>query len=229
VIADCQFLFSVMRKIIFCFFIFLLAAQIGFAQYDSDDSLPHLAQSAIAISAGQFHANFSALNSELASRGATKTLGSTFNTVGINWAESAEFGFDAALCLEFLLPKNISDGDSTKFHLYGWHFMMSMLGVRIVNSKHVAVTAGPGFDFGNVKILASQDGMKTNYYNPFISPFARAEVRYAFWKIVIGSRISYRFDLSKSQWKQSGDLSPFPGSKISGLGFQFFLGWGTGW
>ena len=217
------------KKYFFSFFIFFLTNRIAFAQYDYSDSIPHWAASTIAISAGQFHADFKTLNAELLSRGATKTFGSSFNTVGMNWAEPTEFGFDAALCLEFLLPENVSDNDSSKFHLYGWHFTTSLLGLRMVDTKHWAATAGPCLDFGNVKVLANQNGIHTNYYNPFISPLMRAEIRYAIWRIVIGSRISYRWDFSKGQWKQTGELSPLPGSKFSGLGLQCFIGWGTGW
>jgi hypothetical protein len=43
----------------------------------------------------------------------------------------------------------------------------------------------------------------------------------------IGIRGMYRYDVSNARWKSNPVIEPkLPGTKISGLGFQAFIGWG---
>jgi len=217
-----------MRKFLFVF-IFLLAAKFVFAQDESDTVGDSTARGnpIWTISAGQFQADFSGFNSQLKTWGATKTF-LPFNTIGINLVGGVNVSrggnFDAALCFEKILPQQISIGDSLKYNLYGWHFMSSIYGF-FIGKPHFVATAGPGIDWGSVKIKGNLNGNETHYKNPFVSPFIRAEFRFVFGRIVFGARASYRYDISKKNWEQDNStLSTLPNSKISGLGLQFFLG-----
>jgi hypothetical protein len=205
--------------------IFLFATLFSFGQDSSRVSVFNF----ISVSGGQFQLDLSSLNSQLKTWGTTQTF-QPVNTLGINCRGNLLTGrkgsFDAALCLEKVLPQIISAGDSLKFSLNGWHIMTSLYGIRIVDRKHFVFTAGPGIDWGNVKIIRTLEGAKTHYNNPFISPFARAEMRVMFWKIMLGMRVSYRYEITKGEWTPEEQGRPsLPDSQSTGYGLQFFIGY----
>jgi hypothetical protein len=214
-------------------FIFLFAAQFVFAQDTDDKSDAALAsaQTVFAGSVGQFQANFSALNSQLKTWGATKTF-SPLTTIGgvaaLSYCDNNSGRvFDCGFSFEKFLPQKISIGDSLNYKLSGWQLMTSIYGKDIIPAHRIALVGAPGIDWGTVKIQGDYKDGKTIYKNPFVSPFLRAEFRVIFWQIAVGVRGSYRYDISRKLWKQNnGNLSPLPNSKISGLGLQFFIGWG---
>lgn len=225
---------KIMRR--FLFFSFLFIQQTGFAQSDSIP-LPDTAANAehisiinyLSVSVGQFHADFSNLNYQLEKWGAAKTF-STYNTVGINLRGQINTGsratWDGSIGFEYFLPQDISIGDSLNFHLHGWHLMTSLYGFRIIEKQHFGFVAGPGIDWGNLKMLRTLNGTKTHYDNPFISPFARIELRFNFWKIYFGARASYYIDVAKGKWNVEEPNRPFlPNVPATGLGFQLFLGY----
>jgi len=133
--------------------------------------------------------------------------------------------YNSSVCLEDFIPQKIFINNTLKYNLYGWHLMTSIYGFPVVQKTHFAFTLGPGIDWGSVKINGNLNGHETHFWNPFISPFGRADIRFVIWRIAIGARASYRFDISKKIWKQdSNNLPSLANSKITGLGLQLFLG-----
>jgi hypothetical protein len=214
-------------KKLFLVFISLLANPFALVKAQNNSHIS--GQDIFAVSAGQYHANFLKLNSQLKTAGAIKTF-LPINAVGINLNGTADISpskrFDAAYSFEKFLSQEISIGDSLKYKLYGWHMMTSLYGKDLIPGPIVALTLAPGVDWGSAKIKGTLNEIGTFYKNPFVAPFARADLRFVIWRIAFGARVCYRYDISKDRWKQSGSLSALPGSKISGLGLQVFVGWG---
>ncbi|CAN5912133.1 hypothetical protein BH11BAC7_BH11BAC7_03200 [soil metagenome] len=217
------------KKNIFLF-LTLFAAQLAFAGLKNDpDSARFNVAEVFSISAGKYYPDFSDLNNQLKSFGAENSFLS-ISAVGLNCnlaLNVALFSFDAGISLESFLPQKVSVNDSLSFRLNGWHLISSIYGIRIIDKPHLAIIVGPGVDWGRMNITRTLDGDKIHYNNPWIAPLARVELRFTFWRIMFGTRASYRYEITKNQWKPETPNSPaFFGTKFSGMGMQFFIGYG---
>lgn len=204
-------------------------ATVSFAQ-DKFDFISH--QNISAASFSMHQVDFSALNTQLTTWGATRTFPSTYYMIGTtgNAGDGAKSKFDAATSLEFMLPNEISIGssDSLVLRMRGWHIMTSVFGKDVLPGNMVALVFAPGIDWGSTKINRTISGGKSKYKNPFVAPLARADLRFLFGKFVIGGRAFYRYDLTNDIWKRKADGMPvLPGAKMTGLSIQAFIGYGN--
>jgi hypothetical protein len=122
--------------------------------------------------------------------------------------------------------------DSSVLKAYGWELMTSLYGYDVLKSvKAVDLVIGPGIYWGSVRLAREVQiapNVKMRYTNPFIAPMLRLDLRFNFWRFSIGGRISYRYDITRSKWKErDGDLIDLPGYRfregqyVAYIGFRF--------
>lgn len=139
--------------------------------------------------------------------------------------------FDASACISVLRPYNVgfrrSPTDSVHFQIKGWNAMFSILGKDVIPGKTVALVLSPGWDFGMLKMIESKNGNGSKLTNFYISPLARAEMRFVFGPISLGARGVYRYNLLKGDWhSKSTPVLSIPGVKSTGTSLEFFFGIG---
>jgi hypothetical protein len=215
---------------------FLVFSSVGFPCWSRGlSSIPGIHdqkadQSAYMLSAGYFQGNFNLLNNYLVKFKSSRGFSPFFTTVGIDWVLPAggRHGEHNASFpnLEFILPQQIS-GDSAKFRMIGWHLITSLWSYDVLKeNKKLALDIAPGMDWGQLYIRETSGFGKLNYHNPFIAPLARMEFRVVLPPLAFGVRASYRYDISSPRWKDEHNDSALAYSRISGMGFQLFFGWG---
>lgn len=194
-------------------------------------------QNITGFSAGYYQADFSALNNQLTAWGAKSVFPTSYYMVGTTGAKgdtTRRAGtdhpskLDGASSLEFMLPQEVTIGsnDSLVLRMHGWHFMTSTFGKDVIPGKMVALVLAPGIDWGTMKINRTLHNNEAKYKNPFVSPLVRADLRFMFGKFAIGGRAIYRYDITHPIWKRREDgMAVLPGSKMTGLGLQVFIGW----
>lgn len=212
------------------FSFFTIAAFAGPPGSGGFDFISH--QSTFNLAAGRYDADFNALNQQLRLWGSPNVFPTSYYMVGTTSTkgDGTDYGkWDASTSLEFMLPNEIAIGphDSLTFRMYGWHFMSSAFGKDLIPGDAVALVVAPGIDWGSTKLKRTLNGGEGKYKNPFVAPLARADLRFVFGKLSIGARALYRYDITHSIWKRKTDNLPvLPGSKMTGLGFQVFIGFG---
>lgn len=213
-----------------CAFVILFLIQFGFAKsQNAADSTRGSFFNLISVSAGRYDWDNDKLNSQIRSWNSSAAF-QPLNAIGINIRGNiligAEGAYDAAIGLEIFQPQRVLISDSLQFRLQGWHLMTSIYGIQIINKDRFSLTVGPGIDWGKLNITRTLDGVKAHYNNPFISPFARIEMRYIIWKICLGVRASYRYEFTNASWDPEGyNLPILTNSKFSGFGLQAFIGY----
>jgi|GEM_PF-5418580 len=189
-------------------------------------------QAVLALSAGSFASDLALVNKQLSLYGAAAQLGETYQAIGIDGAGCrSRLGkaFDYGFSVQAVLPQRVAIGAREEaFRFTGWQAMLHHFGKDVMPGKTFAFIVTPGISFGSLRIRRRlEPGENLLYRNPFIAPYAAAELRMVVWNIALGVRASYRFDLSKDTWKRDVDnLSELPGAKNHGLGIQVFVGRG---
>ena len=183
------------------------------------------------FSAGMFQGNFKLLNAYANQFGPSRGFSPFFYSAGLNLVIPAggRYGqHNASIGAEFILPQEISAGDSAKFRMLGWHLLTSFWSYDFLkkNSRY-ALELAPGVDWGYLFVKESLGPKTQSYSNGFIAPLVRAEYRVVIKPFAFGIRATYRYDISSPRWKsQSEDRSGLAHSRISGCGFQLFFGYG---
>jgi len=155
-------------------------------------------------------------------------------TVGIagNAGTESSWGnsWDAHGALHFYLPQKItSTFDSTSYTAWGWELMTSFHGYDLFrrNRKFDAVV-GPGFFFGQLflKSESYNDNQAKKYINPFVAPMARLDIRVIINRVSLGTRISYRYDVTKDNWKrQNSNVPEIPGYRFREVQMLLYVGY----
>lgn len=219
-----------MKKLLLPFFALLCFSSLAqnSGEKEKFDWLSH--QNITSFAAGRYYVDFNALNTQLSLWGAKKTFPEYYYMVGTSGTvgELKRGHWDVATSLEFMIPQEVSVGsnDSLNLRMRGWHFMSSAFGKDVIPGKAVALVLAPGIDWGSTKIFRTLGGSHAKYKNPFVSPLLRADLRFMFGKFAFGGRAFYRYDITNSIWKRREDgMAVLPGTKMSGLGMQVFIGW----
>ncbi|HTF06339.1 MAG TPA: hypothetical protein VK826_20045 [Bacteroidia bacterium] len=139
--------------------------------------------------------------------------------------------FDAALAFHLFQPAYKVEAwtDSSSLTVRGWELMTSIFGYDVIKNEHIDLILAPGIFWGNLKLKEQQYSEPDRdmlYKNPFVAPMARVDLRFNFWRISVGGRFSYRYDITKGNWKRRNDgMEPLPGYKFREAQFMVYLGW----
>ncbi len=121
-----------------------------------------------------------------------------------------------------------ANGEATRYRLKGWELMTNTLALNLVRRDYFDFVTGFGAFYGNLKLDVQnlQQGEGGSYTNPFFAPMFRTDIRFNFWKITIGGRFSYRYDLTKDNWKRKteGDQA-IPGYSFREAQFLLYIGY----
>lgn len=164
-----------------------------------------------------------------------------FNTVGFSLGSADEthpqsddiivgldltYGFHVYLANEARITD--SSGSVMNYRLKGWEIMTSTMSLNLIRNEHVDFVCGIGVYWGNLKLRTynltthTGDGL---YKNPFVAPMLRTELRFNFWRLTFGTRVSYRYDITRDNWKRKDDgLDPLPGYSFREMQFMIYLG-----
>ncbi|MBI3511089.1 MAG: hypothetical protein HY064_10535 [Bacteroidetes bacterium] len=183
-------------------------------------------QRCIMASAGYYPQNFNSLNTYVLRSGnksfAPFLYGAGANMVVPVGGRSGEW--KGSLGAEIFIPQKITQNDSLQFKLGGLHIITSWYAHDFLpGNAHLALELAPGVDWGIIKFTQTINGRNFNSSNPFVAPLARTEFRIVFHPIAFGIRAVYRYDITSPRWRDDIALSH---TRISGFGFQVFLGWG---
>lgn len=169
------------------------------------------------------------LNDQIGAQGFTslQTIGISLNAQTlVNRASQ----FDANYALHIFLSMSVkSASDSLEFSVGGWELMTSIYGYDLIKNKTVDLTLAPGVFWGSLK-MKTKDATMSNklhlYKNPFVAPMFRAELRFNISRISLGARWSYRYDITRDNWKRKGnDLPVLPAYHFRETQFMLYLGW----
>ena len=177
---------------------------------------------------GFYQANFKNLNNHMHQLGAKDDFGNYYFTAGLatiipvggRYGES-----NGLVALSVFIPKKVNVGDSLQFSLSGYQMTTSFLERDILPSEKFDFVVGIGASWGGAFYKEKRMDQIDRYDNLFFSPLARAEFRYVKKKLALGSRLTYRYDVTKSRWLSLyNDYPDIQGSKFSGIGFEIFIG-----
>ncbi len=135
--------------------------------------------------------------------------------------------FDAMSSLSFMSRETRSNGTGPiSYRMRGWQYVTSTFGKDVIPGEAIALVLAPGVVWGNIKLDRKIGNVETLYTNPVVAPMVRAELRIKLWRLVLGGRAFYRYDLTDAKWKRKDDLMPvLNGTRQHGLGMQVFLLW----
>jgi hypothetical protein len=180
-----------------------------------------------ALSYGVFRCDFTALNGHMLEQGTTRGFNPYFTTLGFNGVipvggpKEQNATFDGGI----ILPQRLSTGDSTGFRMMGWYLLSSVWAYDLLRENtNLSLDMAPGMLWGGLYIKEN-DNLKP-YRNPFIAPAVRMEFRVVLKPFAFGIRALYRYDVTSPRWKDSGGNSVLASSRLSGWGFQVFVGKG---
>lgn len=182
------------------------------------------------LSAGVTEVDFSGLNQSLMQQGVQGFDNQIF-VAGWDAVKTANTGvlgsFDAMSSLSFMLRETRSNGTGPiSYRMRGWQYITSTFGKDVIPGDAIALVLAPGVVWGNIKLDRKVGTVETLYTNPVVAPMVRAELRIKLWRIVVGGRAFYRYDLTDAKWKRKDDLMPvLNGTRQHGLGMQVFLLW----
>lgn len=182
------------------------------------------------LSAGVTEFDFSGLNQSLMQQGVQGFDNQVF-MAGWDAVKTANSGatgsFDGMGSLSFMLRETRSNGaGSVSYRMRGWQYVSSTFGKDVIPGDAIALVLAPGVVWGNTKLDRKVGNEETLYTNPVVAPMVRAELRIKLWRIVLGGRAFYRYDLTDAKWKRKDDLMPvLNGTRQHGLGMQVFLLW----
>lgn len=173
-----------------------------------------------------------ALNDRFALTGANELHQLTTFGIGVNatLATGRRAHVDAAFNLMLYdLAEVQSPLDSSVLKIWGWELMTSMYGYDVLKKvKWVDLTLGPGAYWGNVKLAREaqiQPNLKMRYKNPFVAPMLRIDLRFNFWRLSVGGRASFHYDITGSKWKErDGDLIDMPGYRFREAQYVVYIG-----
>lgn len=119
--------------------------------------------------------------------------------------------------------------DSLSYTARGWELMTSIFGYDLLHNRSaVDLVVAPGMFWGRLKMEVKENtvGTEKNYWNGFVAPMARIDLRFNIRSISVGGRLSYRYDITKDKWKrnypESGSL---PGYRFREMQYLFYIGW----
>lgn len=157
-----------------------------------------------------------------------------FETYGITFAQTELISrggeFDGAFSLHFFRPQeNSIRPDTLKYRVGGWELMTSIYGFDLLkNVRKVDFVLAPGVFWGNIHLRKynSTGNFKANemFKNPFVAPMIRADLRFMFGPVAIGGRFSWRYDITKPEWKK-GSSEVLPGYRCEELQYMVYIGW----
>lgn len=150
------------------------------------------------------------------------------NTIGIGGLISADddkFRFEVNYAFHYFLPyynEAIIEGRTIKSRLQGWEFMWCRDGIDVIPQKRFDVSGSFGFSVGNLRL----DWNSQRYTNPYVAPLVKIDTRVNVWKLSLGARASYRFDLTNGKWKRKSDGMPvLPEYKFREFQGLIYIGW----
>jgi hypothetical protein len=183
------------------------------------------------LSAGITEVDFSGLNQSLMQQGVQGFDNQIF-MAGWDAVKTANISgttasFDAMSSLSFMLRETRSNGTGPiSYRMRGWQYVTSTFGKDVIPGDAIALVLAPGVVWGNTKLDRKVGNIETLYTNPVVAPMVRAELRIKLWRLVLGGRAFYRYDLTDAKWKRKDDLMPvLNGTRQHGLGMQVFLLW----
>jgi len=138
--------------------------------------------------------------------------------------------YDCQFGLHFYQQNKVgSPMDSTSYAVNGWELMTSIFGYDVLhNIKAVDLVLGPGIYWGGLKMEVKENagGAQRICRNGFLAPMARADLRFNIWKISVGGRFSYRYDITNGKWKdQQTESNPLPGYRFREMQYLIYIGW----
>ena len=142
------------------------------------------------------------------------------------------FGFDWTWAMHWYVGDKMRrmdfNGKQMDYKLSGWEFMMSNTGLDLFANRRIDVLVAPAWYFGTLKLDQTNitDSLEKKLYkNPFVCPSVRAELRMNFGMFTIGTRFSYRYDITHDIWQRKSEgLNPIPGYKFRDMQFMFYIG-----
>lgn len=176
-----------------------------------------------------------ALNDFLFGYGPQKSFSSltTFGYCGSGVILSRGGMIDGALALNFYYPQEvIIKPDTLKYRVGGWELMTSLYAIDLLTRvEPIDLIVAPGIYWGSIRLRKynSAGNFKANelFKNPFVAPMMRADLRVLLWKICIGARLSYRFDITSSKWRKGSSVT-LPGYKFREGQYVVYIGWQFG-
>ena len=137
-------------------------------------------QSALMLSGGYFQGNFKLLNNYMHRFGNNSGF-SFFRTAGLDFVipiGSRNGDWNSTMNVETIIPQEITQGDSMKFRMTGWHFISSWYCHDFLpDNEKLALEFAPGVDWGELNMKVTDKVGPHDYKNPFIAPLARTEFR----------------------------------------------------
>ncbi len=175
------------------------------------------------------------LNDYFVARGASNTF-TPFRTYGIGHTGSLAIArggmVDGGFAFHYFERQTINV-DSSKLKVGGWELMTSIYGFDLLRKiRAVDFVIAPGVFWGSIKMRKYFAGGNVKQFemfkNPFIAPMLRAELRFQLGPVSVGGRWSYRYDISKSQWKK-GSSETLPGYQAREMQYIVYLGYVFNW
>lgn len=180
------------------------------------------------LTGGFYQANFRKLNERARQLGATTGFGNAYFTAGIEAMTmiGGRYGDDVLLFgVEGFVPERLRCGDTLELRLNGFHVMTSFLSRDLIHDEALDFIVAPGIDFGSAWYAEKNSLETVRWRNGFISPLLRVEFAYVWKRLIIGTRLTYRYDITGSKWQNNRTEQPdFSGTRFSGLGAQLFIG-----
>lgn len=175
-----------------------------------------------------------AVNENLFGYSPANSFGSLF-TVGITFVGQVNVNrsstFDEAIGLHFFVPQYIAvKPDTLAYQIGGWELMTSMYGIDLVNSvrANTDLVIAPGICWGAMRLKKYNSTGNFNQFelfrNGFVAPMIRVDLRFQFWKISLGARLSYRYDITSDKWRKGASMT-IPGYKYQELQYLFYIGY----
>lgn len=120
--------------------------------------------------------------------------------------------------------------DSITYTVKGWELLTSIFGYDLLhNANAIDLVVGPGIYWGGLKMEVKENTTLTEekiYRNGFVAPMARVDLRFNIWRISVGGRFSYRYDIAKDKWRgNSAGTNPLPGYRFREMQYLVYMGW----
>ncbi|MBI1836318.1 MAG: hypothetical protein HYR91_03535 [Flavobacteriia bacterium] len=109
--------------------------------------------------------------------------------------------YDGHLEYTQIIPQKIYTTDSNQMNISGFNLGYGFLGRDLFRkSRTIDLIFSLGFNTGRLKVNALENG---KYKNPYFSPMISINPRINFNKISIFGRVTYEYDISKSNWRHT--------------------------
>lgn len=146
--------------------------------------------------------------------------------------EGSYIGNDATISMHWFRAQKLNalsaDSSQMSYRMKGWELMTSLFAFNFIRNEHVDLIVGYGTFWGTMKLQAENMTANTGrmlYKNPFVAPAVRTELRFNFGPLTLGGRFTYRYDITRDNWKRFDDnIDPLPGFRFRDTQFMAYIG-----